>query len=88
MDKPCNTCKFYREHYIKKGSKLYPVGGHCVNFILTAHKRKSYNSNDDCKFWESGTDQKEERRDNVKTTLTKMQKNLEEIILILKDDSK
>ncbi len=88
MDKSCYTCKYYREHYLKKGSRLYPIGGHCVNFTLTAHKRKTYNPNNDCKFWESGDHQKEERRDKIENTLTKMQKSLEEIALILKDDSK
>lgn len=88
MDKTCITCKYYREHFIKKGSGLYPVGGHCANFTLTAHRRKNYNPNNDCKFWESEANKQEERRQKIEITLTKMQKNLEDIALILKDDNK
>ena len=86
MEKTCDTCKYYREHFVKKGTRLYPVGGHCVNFNLTAHKRKAYNPNNDCKFWEKGANQKEGRRQAIKNVLRKMQKTLEQIAIILKDD--
>ena len=86
MEKTCDSCKYYREHFVKKDTRLYPVGGHCINSNLTAHKRTAYNPNKDCNYWEKAANQKEERRQAIKVVLIKMQKTLEQIAIILKDD--
>ena len=86
MEKTCDSCKYYREHFVKKDTRLYPVGGHCINSNLTAHKRMAYNPNKDCNYWEKAANQKEERRQAIKVVLIKMQKTLEQIAIILKDE--
>ena len=86
-EKICKNCKYYLEHYIKEETFLLPIGGHCINRELNGRYAKNkFQLHENCSYWERAESLKELRRKCIKEKLERMQKSLEEIEPILKDE--
>lgn len=84
----CRTCKHFRQHYIKRNSTFWDINcGHCVNDELNgANVRNKYVLHANCEFWELEEDKKVERHEHIKEVLQNIEKHLNEIAIILKND--
>lgn len=89
-EKFCENCYYFRQHYYKsiRGKIVAVLGdGHCTNGNLTkAVSEKNIIKRRACEYWEAQEPQLTERRESVCNAILKMQKNLDEFLLILKDD--
>ena len=66
---------------------MLPIGGHCINRKLNGRYAKNkFSFMKTCSYWERAESLKELRRKCIKEKLIRMQKSLEEIELILKDE--
>ena len=84
----CESCRYFLQHYIKKNTSFQRTRcGHCVNRQLNGSRvRKKYELHKNCEYWESNERQKEERREHIKEVLKDIEKHLNEIAIILKND--
>lgn len=82
IEKSCKNCCYYSQHYTKQGTRYHTVFcGHCLN--RNNKKMKPVF----CELWEDMAILKEERRQSIKEVLIDMSDRLNEIALILKDDT-
>lgn len=87
--KNCWQCRYFARHYSKLKGRYFEVTGcgHCVNSEVTkGEKKRRFDGKEECVLWEPIEIQKEERKENLKKTLSKMAKKIEEILQVLKDD--
>lgn len=88
-EKTCKSCKYYVEHYVIHSTRLYPIGGHCINKNLyNPHSKKPYGLHENCNYWKNNEDVKAERRENIKDVLQSMEQHLFYIKTILDEDDK
>lgn len=89
-EKYCENCYYFYQHYYKSThGKIVAVSGdgHCTNGNLTkAVSRKNILRRRACEFWEIREPLITEQRASVYRAILKMQKSLEELVLILKED--
>ena len=89
-EKTCENCRYFIKHYEKYNSDfLYYLNcGHCSNRekVKLYKDRKIIKNDKACEFWEPHAIQTEQRKEKIFNTIRKMQKKLDEIALILKDD--
>ena len=84
----CRNCRYYLEHYIKSEQSLFTIDGHCINSeIRKKYPPAKFSLRETCECWEPMQIQIEERKQSICYVLKRMQENLEEIALILKDDA-
>ena len=84
MEKTCKNCRYYSQHYVKSRSSIHRVDcGHCLNRNNSRLKPRGV-----CEYWESIEIKKEERKKAIKETLDFIAKKLDEIAMILKNDTK
>ncbi len=84
----CKNCRFYIEHFIKRGYCLFPIEGHCINDnIRRTYSYTGFHLRETCEYWEPMQIQVERRKQTVFAVLKSMQTRLTEIALILKDDA-
>lgn len=79
MEKSCENCRFYIQHYVKARTNLISACcGHCI-------RRGVYNKNTDkiCEHWEEKIDTKSDTVKSVISTLENIQKRVCDIALIL-----
>lgn len=85
----CENCKYFVPHYIKIGSKyINRVEGcghcRCARFKFKAfYKREKYDL--PCDYWEEKESVEEERK-NIEEIIRNMARDLNNILLILKDE--
>lgn len=83
----CKNCRYYVEHYIKENTRYSPIGGHCTNdTVIESRKRDKYRLQADCSYWESNESGKSERKERIKETLRRIEEQLEQIAMLLKED--
>lgn len=83
----CKSCFYYIENYIKRTFGLQPIGGHCVNPELNRrYTKRKYELHENCIYWKSNEDKKTERKESIEQTIRKIEKNLSDIVFILKSD--
>lgn len=88
--KKCSNCNYYKNHYIiSKNYKLKEVlCGQCANHkVKIHHAKKHLYENSACKFWEERTDEPQEMQ-SVETVLSKIEKDLKNISMILEVKNK
>lgn len=85
----CESCRYFLQHYIKKNTSFQRTRcGHCVNRQLNGSRvRKKYELHKNCEYWESNEEKICERRVSIEETLRYIEEHLNEIAIILKDDS-
>lgn len=85
----CKTCKYFLQHYIKTNSTFHRTCcGHCVNRQLNGKLvRNKYVLHENCEHWESNDEIIVERREHIKEVLKDIEEHLNDITMILKDDS-
>lgn len=80
--KSCQNCKYFIQYYRKDKKRFVKMGtGHCRK-----HTRKSKYFTV-CDDWEDAAILKTESRQSIYQTIEKMQKNLEDIAILLKNDN-
>jgi|GEM_PF-1497707 hypothetical protein len=86
--KKCENYKYFCQHYTKIHAFYNSVFcGHCLkNYTNTTFKKFRAN-NTACKLWESIDIQKEERKESIKRTLKNMAEQINEIAMILQEDT-
>lgn len=84
----CETCKYFLQHYIKLNTVFHSTRcGHCINSQLNGSRvRNKYVLHANCEFWEPNEEKKVDRREHIKEVLKNIEKHLNEIAIILKDD--
>jgi len=88
-EKSCESCKFYSQHYVLQGLAYRPICcGLCLNDNNLNRQKKKIKTYDVCEYWESIEIKKEERKKAIKETLDFIAKKLDEIAMILKNDTK
>lgn len=89
-EKLCENCYYYYQHYFKSRRgilKQYVGDGHCSNInIKKSESKKNFKNHLACEFWKPREAQIAERRESVCKIIYRMQKTLEDIALILKED--
>ena len=82
----CGNCRYFAQHYSKRNTRFDKVFcGHCLNTNYKSVKPKR--PFDLCDYWEDMKMQIAEREQAIKEVLKSMTKHLNEIALVLKDDS-
>ena len=85
----CKKCRYYIVHYIKEGSSLMPIDGHCINRKLRElHPRKPFRLWENCEYWEPMEIQIGERRNRIEQVLKGIEDRLHQIVMILESDQK
>lgn len=86
-EKNCKNCGNYLPHFVKRGTHLAEVNGHCVSDKLNKkYARDSWKLRENCAAWIPQKNKKAERRKTIKETLRNMEKSLEDIKIILQSD--
>lgn len=84
IEKKCENCRHYCLHYSKGGTRYFPIHcGHCVR----GEEPSSTNPSDCCKYWEDIIEKKEARRRSVKEAIIDMSERLDELTIILQDNT-
>lgn len=86
MEHSCKNCKYYVPHYIKRGSQLREVIGHCTKKTYPKRYRGAYILHNTCEEWKEKEPQIDCKREIIKT-LENMEKHLADIALLLQDDT-
>lgn len=85
-NKSCFNCKFYLQYYVKRLTELVPLNkGHCRNSLLTVREKRDFPYEIGCRFWQSGEKTEEGRTEEIKEVIRKMQKRLDDIVLLLQN---
>ncbi|MBD5636711.1 MAG: hypothetical protein HDP28_02675 [Clostridia bacterium] len=85
----CDNCRYYVYRYIKKNARFLKVNGKCSHSELKdalEKKKHPWRGDGECDRWEPVEIVKAERKKAILETLRDMEKHLEEIAFILKDD--
>lgn len=88
--KKCSNCKYFEKHYvIAKSYKLRETScGSCGSLkVKIHHAKKHIYENSACKFWEERTGEPQEMQ-SVETVLSKIEKDLKNISMILEVKNK
>ena len=80
--KTCENCGHYIFHYSVLYGKLTLVGGHCC--AVTQKSKKTVKT--DCELWKPKEERVEKEKKHIRNVILKMEKHLEEIAVILKND--
>lgn len=84
VNEKCQSCKYYKEHYIISGTSLMPIGGHCVNKkLVNFHRRNPYALQENCDKWEDNFSVKKERHRSIKETIEFISERLNRLVEIL-----
>ncbi len=86
FEKNCNNCRFFLKHYTINNLRFTNVGGHCINTELCGKLKNRSIVRNNCNYWEPYEIQVKERREKMQNTIRKMEKELSNILLILKND--
>ncbi len=86
-EKTCINCKNYVKHYIIVRNKLKVIGGHCTEHRVSRYYRgKIFIPRQDCKHWEGGTAETEDRQARMARQIDEIKSTLTDIALILKSE--
>lgn len=85
-EKCCENCKYYKTHFVIYRTRLKEFGGHCTNDTIYRHSFKyNFKSRTDCNLWESNESLIAEGKKRIIDELYCMKKQLDHMILILKE---
>lgn len=85
----CETCKYFLQHYVIRYTTFQKTCcGHCINRQLNGKwVRNKYRLHDNCEYWEPSKEKIVERREYVKEVLKNIEEHLNEIAIILKEET-
>ena len=86
-ERTCMNCKNYVKHYIISKNKLKVIDGHCAEYRVIRYNRgKIFIPRQDCKYWEGGIAETEDRQARMARQIDEIQRTLTDIALILKSE--
>ena len=87
LKQSCKNCKYFIQHYVIINNAFYTANcGHCTARKITPKDRRSFPFISACELWETDEAEKEKQNESIKRAIFKMQKNLSEILQILKSN--
>ncbi len=85
--KTCENCKFYLQHYYKSTRGYAKTLGHCKNDKLQPmFFKKAFSLRSNCKYWQAMDEQISKYKENLKSKLMRLAKELEAVCEVLLDD--
>ncbi len=87
MEKSCIDCRHFVPFYRKRMLEFVPVNfGYCINLSLRQNRKSRCSPNDICEKWEA-REQNNERKEAIEDSIRKMEKQLEQIVLLLQNEN-
>lgn len=83
----CKNCKYYVALYTKEKTRFKTISGYCINDKTTAHNRKRIFLKDNCcELWEQNENVLIEKNKPVHEVIFAIQKQLTQILELLKNE--